>query len=82
MDIKILKADYLNEYKLKLIFSDGKTNVVDFETFLLSAKNPMASKYKDVQEFKKFDLTYGDLQWNDYEMCFPIWDLYEKKSLV
>ncbi|MFZ4592393.1 MAG: DUF2442 domain-containing protein [Ignavibacteria bacterium] len=82
MDIKIIKADYLNEYKLKLIFSDGKTNVVDFETFLLSAKNPMASKYKDIQEFKKFDLTYGDLQWNDYEMCFPIWDLYEKQSLV
>jgi len=81
MNIKIIKANYLNDYKLKLVFSDGKSNIVDFEPFLLSAKNPMVNKYKNIREFKKFILTYGDLQWNDYEMCFPIWDLYEKQKI-
>ncbi|MCX6583441.1 MAG: hypothetical protein NT166_24965 [Candidatus Aminicenantes bacterium] len=31
--------------------------------------------------FKKFKIEYGDLIWNDYEMCFPIMDLYENNIL-
>lgn len=26
---------------------------------------------------KKFKIEFGDLVWGNYEMCFPIWDLYE-----
>jgi len=25
---------------------------------------------------KQFSITYGDLEWNDYELTFPIADLY------
>ncbi|HKK61645.1 MAG TPA: hypothetical protein VJ951_03740 [Bacteroidales bacterium] len=37
------------------------------------------AKYLDKELFKSFtiDIDYGDLIWNDYEMCFPIWALYE-----
>lgn len=37
----------------------------------------MTKKYLDKNLFQSFSLEYGDLIWNDYEMCFPIWDLYE-----
>jgi hypothetical protein len=34
-------------------------------------------KYKDKDLFKKFNLEYGELQWNDYDLAFPVYDLYK-----
>ena len=39
----------------------------------------MIKKYLNPDEFKKFTIEYGDLTWNDYDLCFPIADLYEGK---
>lgn len=77
MVISIIKAVYLEEYKIQFIFSDGMTRIIDFEGFLKNAKNPMAKKYLDKQSFINYSIEYGDIIWNDYEMCFPIWDLHE-----
>ncbi len=77
MIVSIDKAVYLEGYKIKLDFSDGVKQTVDFERFLKNAKNPMTKKYIDKNKFKSFSLEYGDIVWNDYEMCFPIWDLYK-----
>jgi hypothetical protein len=41
----------------------------------------MTRKFLDINEFKKFKIEYGDLVWNDYELCFPIIDLYEDNIL-
>ena len=37
---------------------------------------PSIKKYLDEKRFSNFDLTDGNLNWNDYEMIFSIWDLY------
>jgi hypothetical protein len=79
MVISIINAEYTGEYKVKLTFSDGVIKEIDFAAFLNSAKNPMARKYLDKKLFRKFKIEYGDIIWNDYEMCFPIWELYEGK---
>ena len=79
MVISIDRAQYLDNYKVRLDFSDGISRTVDFESFLKSAKNPMTKKYLDVDNFKSFTIEYGDITWNDYEMCFPIWNLHEGK---
>jgi hypothetical protein len=79
MVISINKAEYIGDYKIKLLFSDGVERLIDFSNFLNDAKNPMTKKYLDKQLFKKFSVDYGDINWNDYEMCFPIWDLHEGK---
>jgi len=77
MVIEIIKAEYLIEYKIQFTFSDQTEKVIDFEPFLTTAKNPMSKKYLDFNLFKAFSISYGDIIWNDYEMCFPIWDLHE-----
>ena len=41
--------------------------------------HPDIKKYKDRKLFQKFNLDYGEIQWNDYELAFPIYDLYEGK---
>ncbi len=74
--IAIVRAEYLKDYKIHLWFSDGKEHVVDFEPFLKTARNPMATRYRDVKAFKQFRLEHGNLNWNDYEMCFALEDLY------
>ena len=79
MVISINKADYVGDYKIKFIFSDGIERLIDFSSFLNTARNPMTNKYLDKQLFKKFFIDFGDIVWNDYEMCFPIWDLHEGK---
>lgn len=77
MVIEINKAEYLEDYKIRFEFSDGEQRTIDFTDFLKSAKNPMSRKYLDKKEFKNFKIEFGDILWNDYELCFPIWDLHE-----
>ncbi len=77
--IEIEGAEYLGAYEIKLIFNDGKSQIIDFNDFLLNAKNPMTAKYRNEKHFQNFKIEYGDLIWNDYEMCFPVSDLYNGK---
>jgi hypothetical protein len=77
MVISIQEATYKGDYKINFVFSDGVRKDIDFKRFLKNSKNPMTNKYLDKEKFKSFSLDYGDIIWNDYELCFPIWDLYE-----
>ena len=79
MVISIIEAKYIGEYKIEFSFSDGTQNTIDLSKFLQNAKNPMTRKFLDKQLFSQFSIEYGDIIWNDYEMCFPIWDLHEGK---
>jgi hypothetical protein len=74
--INIEKAKYINDYKIKFQFNDKTEKIVDFNVFLSTSKNPMTRKYLNENYFKKYKLSYGDIIWGDYEICFPIWDIY------
>ena len=75
--ISILEAHYLSDYTIEFTFSDGLRRQIDFGEFLKKSKNPMTRKYLDKHLFQSFSLDHGDIMWNDFEMCFPIWDLHE-----
>ncbi|MBF0377415.1 MAG: DUF2442 domain-containing protein [Desulfamplus sp.] len=77
MVVNIEYAEYVESYKLNLRFSDGTERTVDFSGFLSSSLNPMIKKYLNTKKFREFTVEYGDLFWNDYDLCFPIADLYE-----
>lgn len=79
MIISIHKADYVGGYKINFLFSDGVERTIDFVSFLEKARNPMTKKYLDKNLFQSYSIEYGDIIWNDYEMCFPVWDLHEGK---
>jgi hypothetical protein len=74
--LEIVEAEYVSDYKIRLTFNDGMVRVVDFEPFLCKALNPDTTKYRQLRNFKKFHLHYGDLMWGDFDMIFPITDLY------
>ncbi len=77
--ITVEKVKQLDNYKLELLFNDQSRQVVDFLPFLSSSLNPLITKYLDAKEFSKFEINEGDLEWNDYDLCFPIADLYENR---
>lgn len=74
--LKIDSAKYLSDYAIRVKFSDGKENLVDFKAFLTKSLHPSIKKYLDENKFSNFSLTDGNLNWNDYDLIFPIIDLY------
>lgn len=74
--VQITQAEYLDGLRLRVSFDDGAVRVIDFEPFLASAHHPNIRKYLDKRRFKKFSIDRGHLHWNDYDLIFPIADLY------
>ncbi len=77
--IDIQYAEYIEGYKLQLRFSNDTERLIDFGNFLNRSLNPLIKKYLDIEKFRNFTVEYGDLFWNDYDLCFPVADLYEEK---
>ena len=75
--LEITNAMQFSRYALKFEFSDGTERVIDFEPFLKTSRNPGIRVYLDPEKFSHFRIEYGDLVWDDYDLCFPIADLYE-----
>lgn len=42
----------------------------------MASTNPMIRKYLDLGNFKQVALADGNIHWNEYDLCFPIADLY------
>ena len=77
--LEIIKAKYVSGYKIKVAFNDGTVRVVDFGPFLAKARNPDTTDYRDLKKFKSFRVEGGDLIWGDFQMIFPVTDLYQGK---
>ena len=74
--ISIVSAKYVSDYLITLDFSDHHQKIIDFKPFLLKSRHPSISPYLIQENFAKFDIVDGNLNWNDYELIFPVWDLY------
>lgn len=81
MYLRVKEAKYVSRHRVDITFNDGTRRVVDFGPFLKQARNPMFTKYRGLREFQSFHIQDGDLMWGDFEMIFPIMDLYEGNIL-
>lgn len=77
--IEIKSANYIGNFTIRILFSDGFHKSVDFKPFLEKSIHPSIRKYLDEKKFKQFKIIDGNLNWNDYDMIFPLEDLYEGK---
>jgi anti-anti-sigma regulatory factor len=75
IDIKSVR--YVGDFVIRIFFSDGVSKLVDFRPFLESSLHPSIRKYLDESKFKEYQIIDGNLNWNDYDMIFPIEDLYQ-----
>ncbi|MEI7962752.1 MAG: DUF2442 domain-containing protein [Verrucomicrobiota bacterium] len=77
--INIISAENLGDYRLRLLFDDGASQTVSFEGFLKESSHPEIRSFLEPMKFAAFRIEYGDLVWGDYELCFPVMDLYRNQ---
>jgi len=75
--VRIGAAEYVPPCKLKLRFIDGRESLVNFAAFLGQSRHPSVLAYHDRKRFRKFTLEDGFLHWNDFDLVFPLADLYQ-----
>ena len=59
MFTEITNAEYVGDYKLRVIFNNGIKKTVDFYTILFQKDYPVFRPLKDIDNFKKINDSYG-----------------------
>lgn len=77
--LKVKQANYLSDYAIRITFNNGVEKLIDFKPFLSKSLHPSIKKYLNEKLFSNFAITDGNINWNDYELIFPISDLYNGK---
>lgn len=78
--ISVIKAEYLDKYKIKITFNDNTLRVIDFLPFLNDNPHPQWEKYKNLTNFRKYKIENGNLVWgSNWDIVFPIANLYNDK---
>jgi len=78
--VRIEAAEYVPPYKLRLRFNDRHESLVDFGPFLTQSRHPAIQACHDRKRFRNFTIENGFLHWNDFDLVFPMADLYEGKT--
>ena len=73
---KVVSAKQVAGYALQLVFDDNTSQTVDFGPFLKQSRHPDVRSFLSPERFSSFKLEHGELVWGDYDLCFPVIDLY------
>ncbi len=60
--IKVIEAKYIEGFKIKFTFNDGKSKIIDFEDLLWGE---VFEPLKDVNKFKEFKLNPFTIEWEN-----------------
>lgn len=77
--LKIISANYLHGHTIRIVFNNNITRDVDFFPFLTNSTNHQIRDYLSIEKFKTFKIVNNDLMWEDFDLLFPINDLYSGK---
>lgn len=75
--VKLVSAEYVEDYKFKFTFSNKRESVVDFYPIITHGTS--LRKFLNKEKFKKIniDKENGDIYWGkNWEMCFHISSYY------
>ena len=78
--MKVKKVKYNKGYLLEVYFQNGTVRQVNLKNFLLSAINPMTTKYRRIKLFKTVIVKNGHLSWGNSEMDLSAESLYNWKD--
>jgi hypothetical protein len=75
--IEVTSATHIDDFVIGIFFNDGTERLIDFKPFLFKSLHPSISKYKNETLFKQFQIIDGNLNWNDFDLIFPIDNLHK-----
>lgn len=76
--LTIIHAEYVNDYVLRITFSNGEVRLVDFTPLM---QKGICRKLQDLDYFKSFTLDPFTIDWND-EIGFAPEYLYERSVMA
>jgi len=79
--INITAVEQVGDYALHLSFDDGTAQMVDFKPFLSLSHHPDIRAYLEPARFAAFRIEHGELVWGNYDLRFPIADLYQNRLM-
>ena len=62
MFLEVIKADYLDGYRVKLLFNNGETKIVDLSQ---SLNGSVFAPLKELELFKRFTIKYNTIEWEN-----------------
>ncbi|MCQ2343690.1 MAG: DUF2442 domain-containing protein [Paludibacteraceae bacterium] len=62
MFLEIIKAEYLEDYKVKLHFNNGECRIADLCS---SLKGEIFAPLKDLEYFKRFAIKFNTIEWEN-----------------
>ena len=62
MFLEVVKANYLDGYKIQLLFNNGETKVVDLSN---SLNVKVFTPLKDIEYFKRFSIKFNTIEWEN-----------------
>ena len=62
MFIEVVKAEYLEDYRLLLSFNNGERRIVDLSN---SLKGSVYTPLKDISYFKNFSIKFNTVEWEN-----------------
>ena len=62
MFIEVIKAEYIEGYRLLLLFNNGERRIVDLSN---SLKGTVYTPLKDINYFKNFSIKFNTIEWEN-----------------
>ena len=62
MFIEVIKAEYVEGYKLLLLFNNGERRIADLSN---SLKGTVFAPLKDIDYFKRFSIKFNTIEWEN-----------------
>ena len=62
MFIEVIKAEYMDGYRLLLLFNNGERRIVDLSN---SLRGTVYTPLKDVDYFKRFSIKFNTVEWEN-----------------
>jgi hypothetical protein len=78
MYFNVVEADYIERYRIKLVFQNGKSGIIDLEKYISDGE--IFEPFKSIEIFKNFTLEFGTLTWNDGSIDIAPETLYQKAT--
>jgi hypothetical protein len=79
-NLAVMAAQYVEDYKVRIMFNDSTWKTVDFKPFLFAYHRGYYDKYRKLSFFKKFTIEEGNIVWGkNWDLIFPIHELHKGK---
>lgn len=63
--LEVTQAEYIGNYAVRLVFSNGRTGTADLAQLVCNDRRPIFAQLRERTSFSRFKVAHSALVWND-----------------